>query len=88
MHKIGRVCLQWREVKYRAQKHGVTQKSVKDAVMQPEVRDAYRRLLAQGWIDATRALHPKERIYTYWIDAAAFQRNAGESTNGAARHGG
>ena len=48
-----------------------------DAVMQPEVRDAYRRLLAQGWTDATRSLHPKERIYTYWVNAPAFQRNAG-----------
>jgi exodeoxyribonuclease III len=48
-----------------------------DAVMQPEVRDAYRRLLAQGWTDATRSLHPKKRIYTYWVNAAAFQRNAG-----------
>src|SRR5436190_11453886 len=48
-----------------------------DAVMQPEVRDAYRRLLTQGWTDSTRSLHPKERIYTYWVDAAAFRRNAG-----------
>jgi exodeoxyribonuclease-3 len=48
-----------------------------DAVMQPETRDAYRRLLAQGWIDAHRHLHPKERIYTFWVNAAAFQRNAG-----------
>ena len=48
-----------------------------DAVMQPEVRDAYRRLLAQGWIDAARALHPKDRIYTYWVNGAAFARNAG-----------
>ena len=45
--------------------------------MQPEVRDAYRRLLAQGWTDATRSLHPRERIYTYWVNAPAFQRNAG-----------
>jgi exodeoxyribonuclease III len=48
-----------------------------DAVMQPQTRDAYRRLLAQGWIDAHRHLHPKERIYTFWVNAAAFQRNAG-----------
>ena len=48
-----------------------------DAVMQPETRDAYRRLLAQGWIDTARALHPKERIYTYWVNAFAFSRNAG-----------
>ena len=48
-----------------------------DAVMEPEVRDAYGRLLAQGWTDATRSLHPKERIYTYWVNAAALRRNAG-----------
>jgi exodeoxyribonuclease-3 len=48
-----------------------------DAVMQPQSRDAYQRLLAQGWIDATRALHPDERVYTFWVNHAAFQRNAG-----------
>lgn len=48
-----------------------------DAVMQPETRAAYRRLLAQGWSDATRHLHPRERIYTYWVDTPAFRRNQG-----------
>ena len=48
-----------------------------DAVMQPESRDAYRRLLAQGWTDSTRHIHPDEKIYTFWVNAAAFQRNAG-----------
>jgi exodeoxyribonuclease-3 len=48
-----------------------------DAVMQPESRDAYRRLLAQGWIDSTRHLHPGERIYTFWVNTDAFHRNAG-----------
>ena len=48
-----------------------------DAVLQPETRAAYERLLSQGWIDATRHLHPREKIYTYWVNAAAFQRNAG-----------
>ena len=48
-----------------------------DAVIQPESRDAFQRLLADGWIDATRALHPRERIYTYWVHAFAFRRNAG-----------
>nr|AHZ45683.1 exodeoxyribonuclease III [uncultured bacterium] len=48
-----------------------------DAVMQPETREAYRRLLAQGWIDSTRHLHPRERIYTFWVNASYFQRNAG-----------
>jgi len=48
-----------------------------DAVLQPETRAAYQRLLAQGWIDATRHLHPKDRIYTFWVNEAAFRRNAG-----------
>ena len=48
-----------------------------DAVLQPPSREAWRRLLAQGWVDATRHLHPTARIYTFWVNAAAFQRNAG-----------
>ncbi len=48
-----------------------------DAVMQPQAREAYRRLLAQGWIDATRELYPKERVYTFWTNASAYARNAG-----------
>lgn len=36
---------------------------VDDALFQPEVRQAFRRLLAQGWTDAVRALHPGERIH-------------------------
>ena len=48
-----------------------------DAVMQPETRDAYQRLLAQGWTDSTRHLHPDERVYTFWVNAHAFKRNAG-----------
>jgi exodeoxyribonuclease-3 len=48
-----------------------------DAVMQPDTRAAYRRLLAQGWTDSTRHLHPNEKIYTFWVNAHAFARNAG-----------
>jgi exodeoxyribonuclease-3 len=48
-----------------------------DAVMQPQTRDAYRRLLAQGWTDSHRKLHPAERIYTFWVNAHHFRRNAG-----------
>src|SRR5690348_2465118 len=48
-----------------------------DAVLQPETRAAWQRLLAQGWVDATRHLHPRERIYTFWVNADAFARNAG-----------
>jgi len=38
----------------------------KDALLQPESREAYQRLLSQGWIDSVRTLHPDERIYTFW----------------------
>ena len=48
-----------------------------DAVLQPETREKYARLLAQGWVDATRHLHPDERIYTFWVNEAAYRRNAG-----------
>jgi len=39
---------------------------VDDALFRPEVREAYRRLVAQGWTDALREQHPGERIYTFW----------------------
>ena len=48
-----------------------------DAVLQPESRAAYERLLSQGWIDATRYLHPEDKVYTYWVNDNAFRRNAG-----------
>jgi exodeoxyribonuclease-3 len=37
-----------------------------DALLQPQSRRAYGRLLKQGWTDALRQLHPHERVYTYW----------------------
>jgi exodeoxyribonuclease III len=48
-----------------------------DAVMQPQARDAYARLLAQGWSDAIRALHPKERMYSYWVNENAYRAERG-----------
>jgi exodeoxyribonuclease-3 len=49
-----------------------------DALFRPEVREAFRRLAAQGWTDALRALHPGERIYTFWdYFRNAWGRNAG-----------
>jgi exodeoxyribonuclease-3 len=50
----------------------------KDALLQPESRDAYQRLLSQGWTDAIRARHPEERMYTFWdFFRNHFERNAG-----------
>jgi len=37
-----------------------------DALLQPESRAAYQRLLKQGWADSLRILHPGEKIYTFW----------------------
>jgi exodeoxyribonuclease-3 len=48
-----------------------------DAVMQPETREAWERLLAQGWIDSHRRVHPVDRIYTFWVNHEYFRRNAG-----------
>jgi exodeoxyribonuclease-3 len=49
-----------------------------DALFRPESRAAYRRLLAQGWTDALRHLHPGTRVYTFWdYTAGAWRRNAG-----------
>jgi exodeoxyribonuclease-3 len=38
----------------------------KDALLQPETRECYQRLLAQGWTDAIRAQFPDKQIYTFW----------------------
>jgi exodeoxyribonuclease III len=38
----------------------------KDALLQPESRARYARLLRQGWSDAVRTLHPDEPTYSYW----------------------
>jgi exodeoxyribonuclease-3 len=49
-----------------------------NALLQPEAREAYAKLLAQGWTDALRHLHPDERIYTFWdYFRNAFARDAG-----------
>jgi exodeoxyribonuclease III len=38
----------------------------KDALLQPETRECYGRLLAQGWTDALRARFPQEKVFTFW----------------------
>ena len=49
-----------------------------DALMQPESRAGYRRLVAQGWTDALRARHPNGGVWTFWdYQAGAWQRDAG-----------
>ncbi|MES2808973.1 MAG: exodeoxyribonuclease III [Bacteroidota bacterium] len=49
-----------------------------DALFRPETREAFHRLLAQGWTDALRKLYPSETIYTFWdYFRNAYGRNAG-----------
>lgn len=51
---------------------------VDDALFAPEVRKDYGTLLAQGWTDALRTIHPDEVIYTFWdYFRHAYDRNAG-----------
>ena len=50
----------------------------KDALFAPEAKRKYAELVAQGWTDAIRALHPDERIYSFWhYWRNSFQRDAG-----------
>jgi len=48
-----------------------------DAVMQEAPREMFRALLDQGWIDTARALHPHDRIYTFWANRFALLRKQG-----------
>ena len=49
-----------------------------DALMQPESRAAYRRLLAQGWTDALVTRHPAGGVWTFWdYQAGSWARDAG-----------
>ncbi|WP_246665053.1 exodeoxyribonuclease III [Neorhizobium sp. P12A] len=49
-----------------------------DALFRPEVRAAYAELIAMGWTDAIRLLHPEEHVYTFWkYFRNAFARDAG-----------
>ena len=55
-----------------------TRAMVSDALMQPESRDAYRRLLNDGWTDALDLHYPRGGIWTFWdYQAGAWQRDHG-----------
>jgi exodeoxyribonuclease-3 len=50
----------------------------KDALLQPESRAAYFRMLEQGWTDAIRTHRPGETAYTFWdYMRNRWPRNAG-----------
>ena len=49
-----------------------------NALVVPESREAFRRLLAQGWTDALRSVFPDDRIYTFWdYKRGRWARDAG-----------
>jgi exodeoxyribonuclease-3 len=49
-----------------------------DALMQPESRAAFRRILNLGFTDAIRARYPDGAVYTFWdYTAGCWQRDAG-----------
>ena len=51
---------------------------VDDALFRPEVRTAFKKLVALGWTDAIRTLYPNEKIYTFWdYFRNAYGRDAG-----------
>jgi exodeoxyribonuclease-3 len=50
----------------------------KDALVQPEGRAAFARLLKKGWTDALREIHPDEPMYTFWSYwRNRYERDAG-----------
>ncbi len=50
----------------------------KDALFSPEAKAKFAQLVGQGWTDAIRALHPDERIYTFWhYWRNSYERDAG-----------
>jgi exodeoxyribonuclease-3 len=50
----------------------------KDALLQPESRAAFQKLMKQGWTDAVRTLHPDEPMYSYW----SYMRHRWEKDGG------
>jgi exodeoxyribonuclease-3 len=49
-----------------------------DALVRPESRQRFRRMIWMGLTDAIRAIHPHQTIYTFWdYQAGAWQRDIG-----------
>jgi exodeoxyribonuclease III len=49
-----------------------------NALIQPDSRQAFARLLAQGWTDAMRKLHPDGPLWTFWdYKFARWQKDKG-----------
>lgn len=51
---------------------------INDALFKPEVRQAFKKLVDQGWTDAIRKLYPTETVYTFYdYFRNAYGRDAG-----------
>lgn len=49
-----------------------------DALVHPDSRAAFGRLVGRSWTDALRKVHPDERVYTFWhYMRKRWERNAG-----------
>jgi exodeoxyribonuclease III len=49
-----------------------------DALVQPESRAAFRRIVGRSWTDGLRHMHPGTRVYTFWhYQRMRWQRDAG-----------
>jgi len=49
-----------------------------NALLQPDVRGAFHRLLAQGWVDALRRVQPDGPLWTFW----GYLRNRWQNDKG------
>jgi exodeoxyribonuclease-3 len=55
-----------------------TKSYANNALVQPEPRALFRRVLDQGWIDAIRTMHADAPIYTFWdYKRNRWERDAG-----------
>src|SRR5262249_26520099 len=55
-----------------------TKSYVNNALVQPEPRALFRRILDQGWIDAIPTMHPDPPLYTFWdYKRSRWERDVG-----------
>lgn len=55
-----------------------SERMVNDALFLPETREAFKKLVDQGWTDAIKKLYPDQVVYTFFdYFRNAFARNAG-----------
>ena len=81
LYRVGRAGRAGRRLQRRAHRRTTsiaTRPTTTTRSCSRQSRAAFRRLLDQGWIDAIRALHPDETIYTFWdYMRKRWERNAG-----------